>query len=170
MGSGVKLSVFERYLRGSVQHFNQEKYWKRRFQVVNPSSRLPRLLKYYYLYYIKRCDAFNNASLGTHIGYGAEFASRPSMPHGLYGIIVSHNAKIGKNCTIYHQTTIGEGTYGAPRIGDNVVIGAGAKLFGKIRIGDNAQIGGGAVVTFDVPDNCVVKAAKGTVCYPKDSE
>lgn len=143
MNEKVKLNPIEHFLRGSVQHFNQEKYWKRRKLVVAAESRIPKLIRYYYLYYIKKCDAFNNASLGTHIGYGAEFASRPSMPHGLYGIIVSHNAKIGKDCTIYHQITIGEGNSGAPQVGDNVVIGAGAKLFGNIKIGNNVQIGGG---------------------------
>lgn len=43
-------------------------------------------------------DAYNNASFGTHIGYGAQFKSPPLLPHGLRGIFISHNAQIGKKC------------------------------------------------------------------------
>ncbi len=159
----VKLSLIERIMRNQVQHYNPTKYWNRRSLVIDPSCRLPKLLKYYFLYYIKKCDAFNNATTGSHIGFGAKFDSIPHLPHGLYGIVISHNATVGKNATIFHQVTIGEGRNGAPKIGDNVTIGAGAKLFGGIKIGNNCQIGGGAVVTFDVPDGCTVKAAKGTL-------
>ena len=110
-------------------------------------------------------DAFNNASLGTHLGYGAIFKGKPNFPHGLYGIIVSHNAIIGENCTIFHQVTIGEGRGGAPIIGDNVLIGAGAKLIGDIHIGDNVKIGAGCVVTDDVPDNATVVMQKARVIF-----
>ena len=56
---------------------------------------------------------------------------------------MSYMAKIGKNCTIFHQVTIGSNTlegskhYGAPTIGDNCFIGAGAKIIGKVKVGDN---------------------------------
>lgn len=159
----IKLSKGQELMREIVQHYNPSKYWKRRAKVVDPKSKLPKLLKILYLYYIKKCDAFNNASLGTHLGFGAKFASIPNFPHGLYGIIVSHNATVGKNATIYHQVTIGAGKNGAPQIGDNVIVGAGAKVLGGISIGDNVLIGAGAVVTTDVPDNSIVRAAKGTI-------
>ncbi|OUN06771.1 hypothetical protein B5G42_15735 [Flavonifractor sp. An91] len=68
-----------------------------------------------------------------------------------------------ENVVIYHQVTIGEGRNGAPNIGDNVLIGAGAKIIGNVRIGSGSVIGAGAVVTFDVPDNSIVRAAKGTI-------
>ena len=89
------MDKLERYLRCIVQHYNPKKYWKYRKRVVG-KNKIPKLLKLVYLYYIKRCDAFNNASLGTHIGYGATFDEPPNFPHGLYGVIVSHNAHIGK--------------------------------------------------------------------------
>ena len=108
------------------------------------------------LLYIKRCDAFNGASLGTHLGFGASFESIPHLPHGLYGIIVSHNAKIGSNVTIFHRVTIGEGDGGAPTIGNNVLIGAGATILGNITIGNNVKIGAGCIVTKDVPENATV--------------
>ena len=77
------------------------------------------------LLYIKRCDAFNNATLGTHLGFGASFVDIPNFPHGLYGIVISHDAVIGRNCTIYHQVTIGEGRDRAPRTWNNASIHRG---------------------------------------------
>lgn len=88
------------------------------------------------------------------------FKSMPKLPHGLYGIIVSHNAVIGRNAVIYHSVTIGEGKGGAPVIGDNVFIGAGAIIIGKISIGNGVKIGAGCVVSVDVPDNATVVSAQ----------
>lgn len=153
--SDVSLSPAERFFRSAVQHYNHEKYWRYRAVVTDPEkgSKLGDLFR---LYYIKRADAFNNASMGTHRNFGASFAAPPRLPHGLNGIIVSHNAVIGENCTIFHQVTIGEGRGGAPVIGNNVLIGAGAKVIGGICIGNNVKIGAGCVVTKDVPDDATV--------------
>lgn len=90
-------------------------------------------------------------------------------PHAFYGIFISGAAKIGKGCTIFHHVTIGSNTLpdsknaGAPTIGDNVYIGAGAKIIGNITIGNNVRIGAGCVVTRDVPDNCTVVPAANVV-------
>jgi serine O-acetyltransferase len=86
----------------------------------------------------------------------------PVLPHGLKGIFISQGAIIGKNCVIYQQVTIGSNTLknnkkaGAPILGDNVYIGAGAKIIGNVRIGSNVRIGANAVVVKDVGDNCTV--------------
>lgn len=101
------------------------------------------------------------------MGFGAKFVSIPTLPHGLYGIIISHNAVIGKNCTIYHQVTIGEWKTGAPTIGDNVWIGPGAKIFGCIHIGNNVRIGANCVVSRDVPDNATVRTASSEMYVRK---
>lgn len=147
----------EMFFRQILQHYNEKKYWKYRNRVVNFKGGIRnRLICEYMLLYIKRCDAFNNASLGTHMGIGAVFKSPPNFPHGLYGIIISHNAVIGANSTIFHQVTIGEGKGGAPIIGDNVMIGAGAKIIGKITIGNNVKIGAGCIVAENVPSNATV--------------
>lgn len=63
---------------------------------------------------------------------------------------------IGKNCTLYHQVAIGGGNGGAPVIGDNVLIGAGAKIIGPVKIGNHVKIGAGCVVVMDVPDDATV--------------
>jgi len=99
-------------------------------------------------------------------------------PHGLAGIFISYGAKIGEGCTIYHQVTIGSNTLpdsrgqGAPTIGSNVYIGAGAKIIGNVTVGDNARIGANAVVTFDVPANAtVVQEAPRVILHdtPRDN-
>lgn len=164
----VKLSPVERVMRSVVQRYDHEKYWRYRAIVTDPAkgSKLGDLFR---LFYIKRADAFNNASMGTHRNCGARFASAPRLPHGLNGIIVSHNAVIGENCTIFHQVTIGEGRGGAPVIGNNVLIGAGAKIIGGIQIGDNVRIGAGCVVMQDVPDNTTVLPAAPQLILRKES-
>ena len=148
-----------RLMMGHVQHYNPDKYWKRREIVVDPHNKTPKLIKLWYLYYIKKCDAFNNASLGTDINQGAVFVSRPELPHGLNGIIVHLKAQIGKNAVIWQQVTIASYGGGTPTIGDNCKIGAGAKILGGVTIGNNVFIGANTVVTKDVPDNAVVVGA-----------
>jgi serine O-acetyltransferase len=73
--------------------------------------------------------------------------------HHFGGLIVNSVAVIGEYCTIYHGVTLGDrgGWGGAPRVGDRVLIGAGAKLLGEIVIGDDCVIGANAVVRTSVP-------------------
>lgn len=80
------------------------------------------------------------------------------LPHGLNGVIINGNATIGNNVTIMHQVTVGiKDTSGqAPTIGDDVFIGAGAKVLGPITIGNGAIIGANAVVLHDVPIGATV--------------
>lgn len=157
MSREVTFSAAERILQPIVQHYNPEKYWKMRDYVVSyKEGHGSKLLAQWYLFRIKKMDAYNNASTGTHLGYGASFAEHPHLPHGLNGIVISHNSVIGKNCTIFHQVTIGEGNGGAPVIGDNCLIGAGAKIIGGIHIGNDVRIGANCVVAEDIPDHATV--------------
>lgn len=99
---------------------------------------------------------------GSSIGYKAEIAGKPCYPHSLHGIFISGAAKLGKDCVIFQQVTIGSNMLedtkkqGAPVIGDRCYIGAGAKIIGAIVIGNDVRIGANAVVHKDVPDNSVV--------------
>lgn len=149
------MSRLEMIMRSIIQHYNQKRYWKYRKIVVDPTCG-SKIGDFYRLWYIKRADAFNNASMGTHRNFGADFAEPPQLPHGLNGIIISHNAVIGYDCKIFHQVTIGEGRGGAPKVGNHVLIGAGAKIIGGIHIGNNVKIAAGCVVMQDIPDNAVV--------------
>lgn len=74
------------------------------------------------------------------------------LPHP-NGVVINPAAKIGPNCLIFQQVTIGTGgaIQGCPIIGGHVDIGAGAKVLGGITIGDHALIGANAVVVRDVP-------------------
>ncbi len=155
-----------------IQHYNPSKYWKMRDVVISPSRGcLHRLVQIFYLLRIKKMDAFNNASLGTDIGFGAHFGSQPHLQHGLNGIIVSHYASIGKNAWIAQQVTIGQALDKnvAPTIGDNVIIGAGAKIIGDVHIGNNVTIGANAVVTHDIPDNCFCAGVPAKVIRYKEN-
>ena len=84
-----------------------------------------------------------------------------NFPHGSSGIFISGDAVIGKNCTIYQQVTIGsnmlvDSNLGSPHVGNNCLIGSGAKIIGNITVGDNCRIGANAVVTKNIPANSVV--------------
>ena len=88
---------------------------------------------------------------GSYIGPTAKFESEPCFPHGIIGVFISGGSTIGKNCVIFQQVTIGSNAlkgspgYGAPVIGDNCYIGAGAKIIGNVKIGNNCRIGANAV-------------------------
>ena len=77
--------------------------------------------------------------------------------HNALGVVINEKAEIGENCDIYQNVTIGnrKGS-GAPKIGKNVLIGAGAIIIGDIVIGDNAKIGAGAIVVKSIPENSTV--------------
>ena len=84
------------------------------------------------------------------------------FPHPI-GIVIARSSKIGKNCVIYQNVTIGAKSRDLaynqenfPTLGDNVIVYAGACIVGGIKIGNNVQIGANAVVTKDIPDNCIV--------------
>ncbi|QKW96778.1 MULTISPECIES: serine O-acetyltransferase [Agrobacterium] len=77
------------------------------------------------------------------------------IQHGFATIISAES--IGADCWINQQVTIGYvDSTGAPKIGDNVTINAGAKVLGNIVIGDNAKVGANAVVVKNIPADCVV--------------
>lgn len=112
---------------------------------------------------------------GSAIAWNASFAGAPCFPHGMKSIFVSGGAKIGKDCVLFQQITIGSNflsdtqNMGAPTIGDNAYIGAGAKIIGNVKIGDNVRIGANAIVYRDVPDNSVVVNGEQRVII-KDQE
>lgn len=105
---------------------------------------------------------------GGYIGNGAMFRGVPVLPHGLHGVFISRYAKIGADCWIYQNVTIGEADRTAPEIGDRCLIGAGAVLVGGVKVGNDVKIGAGAVVCTDVPDGCTVVAQPARI-IPKEA-
>lgn len=144
------------YILNRIQHYNPKKYWKRRFEVINPNSKKTKLTRMLWLLYIKKTDAFNNCSFGTDLGNGAVFKTIPYLPHKLNGIIIGYNVVIGENCTICQHVTIVHGATSPTTIGNNCFIGTGAVILGGVNVGDNVKIGANAVVTKDVPSDCTV--------------
>ena len=96
---------------------------------------------------------------GITIGSTAVIGRRLCIEH--HGGIVIHGATIiGDDCLIRHGVTLGNtgynDPYGAPKVGDRVQMGAGAKILGRVNVGNDAIIGANAVVTHDVPEHAVV--------------
>jgi serine O-acetyltransferase len=86
------------------------------------------------------------------IGRGAEFGPGFVLIHST-GVVINGAVRGGSGVHIEHQVTIGAERRQAPLLGDNVFIGAGAKIIGGVTIGDGARIGANAVVLQDVPAN-----------------
>lgn len=114
---------------------------------------LRRLLYPVYLFLYKLVQVVAGIELPCDVEIGRHFV----IDH-FGGIVISGYAKFGDNCRIRNGCVVGLARVDdpcAPTIGNNVDIGAGAKLLGRIRIGDNVRIGANAVVVSDVPANSI---------------
>lgn len=89
---------------------------------------------------------------GCTIGAKAEFADGLVLMHPI-GVVINSKVKAGKNITIESGVVIGDEKGFSPLLGDNVFIGAGAKIIGNVKVGNNVKIGANAVVVKDIPDN-----------------
>ena len=93
-----------------------------------------------------------NAGVGhAVIGRDAELGPGLVILHSL-GIVINSDARAGRNLVLEHGVTIGAEKGQSPILGDNVFVGAGAKIIGPVRIGSDVKIGANAVVTRDLPD------------------
>ena len=93
---------------------------------------------------------------GIEIHPGATIGRRLVIDHGM-GIVIGETAEIGDDCLIYHGVTLG-GTgkdvgKRHPTIGNNVLIGTGAKVLGPIKVGDNSRIAANSVVLKEIPED-----------------
>ena len=89
------------------------------------------------------------------IGMGADFGPRFILIHSI-GVVINSSVVGGSGIMIEHQVTIGAEKRKSPVLGNNIFIGAGAKIIGRVKIGDNVKIGANSVVLDDVPDNATV--------------
>jgi len=107
--------------------------------------------------FLARCvSQWNRFWTGIEIHPGASIGHRLVIDHGM-GIVIGETAEIGDDCLLYQGVTLG-GTgkdqgKRHPTLGNNVLVGSGAKVLGPFRVGDNARIAAGAVVLEEVPPN-----------------
>lgn len=103
---------------------------------------------------------------GVEIHPGAKIGDGLFIDHGM-GVVIGETAEVGDNVTLYQGVTLGgtgkEKGKRHPTVGNNVVIGTGAKILGPIVIGDYAKIGAGSVVLNNVPANTTVVGVPGRV-------
>ena len=146
--------VLDRILKNNYETSLGGDFWKYRqihLESKDPLERKRALLKCQYIQRIMCASVPINSNI-----------HRFGTPHGLTGIHISARARIGTGCTILQGVTIGSNTFadsknsGFPVIGNNVFIGAGAKIIGGITVGDNVRIGANCIVVEDVPANSVV--------------
>ena len=116
---------------------------------------------------------FSRFLTGIEIHPGAKIGKCLFIDHGM-GIVIGETAEVGEYCTIYHGVTLG-GTgkdkgKRHPTLGNNVLVGGGAKILGPFKVGDNARIGSNAVVLKEGPPNATVVGVPGTVVKSKDNK
>ncbi|WAL60325.1 serine O-acetyltransferase [Thermocoleostomius sinensis] len=105
---------------------------------------------------------------GIEIHPGAQIGQGVFIDHGM-GVVIGETAIVGNYALIYQGVTLGgtgkESGKRHPTLGENVVVGAGAKVLGNLSIGDNVRIGAGSVVLRDVPPDCTVVGVPGRIVY-----
>ena len=92
---------------------------------------------------------------GCVIGRGVDMGPEFILVHSL-GVVINTSVQGGRHVVLEHQVTIGAEKQASPVLGDNVFIGAGAKIIGQVTLGNNVRVGANAVVVGDVPDNTTV--------------
>ncbi len=119
---------------------------------------------------ISNCNRFFT---GIEIHPGAKIGEKLFIDHGM-GVVVGETSEIGDNVTIYQGVTLGgtslQKVKRHPTLGDNVVVGVGAKLIGNITIGNDTKIGAGSVVVSSVPPHATVVGVPGRVVAIRNTD
>jgi len=105
---------------------------------------------------------------GIEIHPGAQIGRRFFIDHGM-GVVIGETTIIGDDVTLYQGVTLGgtgkEKGKRHPTLGNNVVVGGGAKILGNVTIGENCRVGAGSVVLSDVPDNSTIVGVPGHIIF-----
>lgn len=114
--------------------------------------------------------AFARWLTNVDIHPGATIGRRFFIDHGAC-VVIGETAEIGNDVTLYHGVTLGGTTWNKekrhPTLGNNVLVGAGAKILGAITLGDNVRVGANSVVIKDVPPCCTVIGIPGRIIQQK---
>ncbi|MEM9102934.1 MAG: serine O-acetyltransferase [Pseudomonadota bacterium] len=132
-----------------------------------------RLWKNRWFWLARFLSTFGRWWTGIEIHPGAQIGRRFFIDHGM-GVVIGETAIVGDDCTLYHGVTLGGTSWNEgkrhPTLGDNVVIGAGAKVLGPIRLSDNSRVGSNAVVIKDVPQGATVIGIPGRLVERKSHQ
>ena len=124
------------------------------------------LLRHHCRFLARAVSQWSKLWTGIEIHPGARIGKRLVIDHGT-GIVIGETAEIGDDCLLYQGVTLG-GTgkdvgKRHPTIGNNVMVGAGAKVLGPFKIGNNARIAANSVVLREVPENATVVGVPGRI-------
>jgi serine O-acetyltransferase len=115
-------------------------------------------------------SAFARWFTNVDIHPGAKIGKRFFIDHGA-GVVIGETAEVGDDVTLYHGVTLGGTTWNKekrhPTLGNNVLVGAGAKILGAISLGNNVRVGANSVVIKDVPPCCTVIGIPGRIIQTK---
>jgi len=115
-----------------------------------------RLYKNHFFGLARFISQLNRFFTGIEIHPGATIGRGLFIDHGM-GVVIGETTEIGENCTLYQGVTLGgtgkESGKRHPTLGNNVMVGSGAKVLGPFKVGDNSKIAAGAVVLSEVPPN-----------------
>lgn len=125
------------------------------------------------LFIARAISQFSRFLTNIEIHPGAKIGKGLFIDHGT-GVVIGETAEIGDYCTIYHGCTLG-GTgkdigKRHPTLGNNVLVGAGAKILGPFQVGDNSRIGANSVVLQEVPPNTTVTGVPGRQVKQKKAQ
>ena len=113
-------------------------------------------------------NRLNSVCCNCIIGRGADFGPRFVLIHAT-GVVINGRVQGGSGVHLEHQVTIGAEKREAPRLGDDVFVGAGAKILGSVTVGDGARVGANAVVVRDVPAHTTVVGVPARVVRTRPS-
>ena len=135
------------------------------------AHRIAHKLRYWKIPIIPRLISYwSRIFTGIEIHPGATIGRRFFIDHGM-GVVIGETTVIGDDVLIYQGVTLGgtgkEHGKRHPTLGNNVIVGAGAKVLGNLTIGSNTRIGAGSVVVDDVPENSTVVGVPGRVVHQK---
>ena len=116
---------------------------------------------------------FSRAVTGIEIHPGAHIGRRFFIDHGM-GVVIGETSIVGDDVMLFHGVTLG-GTSGKrvkrhPTLGDNVMVGAGAKILGDVHVGNNVKIGANSVVVKDVPTGAIATGIPAQYRFPQLGE
>ncbi len=167
--------MFERLKEDIDCVFDRDPAARNRFEVLTTYPGLHALLLHRMSHYLwnkklrwlaKLIAFFSRWLTGIEIHPGATLGRRFFIDHGM-GVVIGETAEVGDDCTLYHGVTLGGTSWQKgkrhPTLGNDVVIGAGAKVLGPIVLQKGVRIGSNAVVVKDAPENSTVVGIPGRI-------